>query len=143
AYMGGYHWVHIATQPLLLLVFMVCGVLLPVVSLHFYLVFPRPKEFVQQHPRWTLAVLYGPPLGFLAALVCLYFRARWLVQGHATKEAVWDALDVLRVTIYLYFGVAALWYLASVVALLHSYRAVSDATERNQVKWILFGASVA
>jgi len=41
AFMGGYHWSHIATQPSLLLVFMVCAVLLPVVSLHFYLLFPK------------------------------------------------------------------------------------------------------
>src|SRR5262245_14749717 len=30
AYMGGYHWTYIASRPPLLLVFMVCGVLLPV-----------------------------------------------------------------------------------------------------------------
>ena len=34
--------------------FTVCGVLLPVVSLHFYLIFPRPKQFLLRHPRWTL-----------------------------------------------------------------------------------------
>ena len=38
---------------------------------------------------------------------------------------------------------AALWYLASVVSLVHSYRHAADATERNQVKWILFGAVAA
>ncbi len=44
AFMGGYHWSHIATQPPLLMVFMVCAVLLPVVSLHFYLLFPKKKR---------------------------------------------------------------------------------------------------
>src|SRR5262245_37726146 len=38
AYIGGYHWWQILTRPTLLLVFMVCSVLLPAVSLHFYLV---------------------------------------------------------------------------------------------------------
>jgi transcriptional regulator with GAF, ATPase, and Fis domain len=143
AYMGGYQWAHIATQPVLLLVFMVCAVLLPAVSLHFYLVFPRPKEFLQRHQRLTLAGLYGPPLGFLAALIIHYFRARWLYQGRAPAAEVGNALDVLRVIFYLYLAVAALWYVASVVALLHSFRAATDITERNQVKWILFGAAVA
>jgi transcriptional regulator with GAF, ATPase, and Fis domain len=141
AYMGGYQWTHIATQPVLLLVFMVCGVLLPAVSLHFYLVFPRPKGFLERHARATLFAIYGPPLAFLAALVTIYLRARWL-RRHAPGE-VGDALDLLRVTFYQYLGVAALWYLASVTALLHSYRAATDATERNQVKWILYGAALA
>jgi len=143
AYMGGYHWVYIANQPLFLLVFMVCSVLVPAVSLHFYLLFPRPKRFLQRRPRWTLAALYGPPLIFLTVLIVLYFRARWLFQGDASAPAVSAALDALRVTICLYLGVAALWYLASVVALVHSYRATTDLTERNQVKWILVGAAVA
>src|SRR4029077_3496940 len=51
AYMGGYHWSHIATKPALLLVFMVCAVLLPVVSLHFFLVFPRKKPWLETSPR--------------------------------------------------------------------------------------------
>ena len=48
-------------------------------------------------------------------------------------------LDEMLFEIYCYFGVAALWYLASVVCLVHSYRTAVGATERNQVKWILFG----
>src|SRR5947199_215854 len=48
AFMGGYHWSHIATQPVLVLIFMVCAVLLPVVSLHFYLIFPRKKAWLER-----------------------------------------------------------------------------------------------
>ena len=77
AYMGGYHWTHIAPQPLLLVGFMICGVLLPVVSLQFYLVFPRPKPILVRHPRWTLLAIYGVPLACLVTLIVLYFRARW------------------------------------------------------------------
>ncbi|HYT90333.1 MAG TPA: sigma 54-interacting transcriptional regulator, partial [Gemmataceae bacterium] len=142
AYMGGYHWPYIATQPALLLVFMVCGVLLPVVSLHFYLTFPRPKVWFQRHPRWTLLAVYGLPLAFLAFLVFLYFRARWSVR-HEPPFDVAAALDLLRKAIYVYLGVAAAYFLASVIALLHSHRTVTDPTERNQVKWILYGALLA
>jgi transcriptional regulator with GAF, ATPase, and Fis domain len=140
AYMGGYHWPHIATQPVLLLGFMVCGVLLPVVSLHFYLVFPRPKAVLVRHPRWTLLAIYGVPVAFLLTLVALYFRARWAYQGRAPADEVVAALDLLRRAIYVYLGVAALWYLASIVALVHSYRTVGEGLERQQVKWILCGA---
>jgi transcriptional regulator with GAF, ATPase, and Fis domain len=143
AYMGGYHWPYIASEPLLVLVFMVCGVLLPAVSLHFYLSFPRPKRFLRQHPRWTFLGIYGPALGFLAVLVALYAYARWIFRHDAPAAEVTAALGTLRTAIYLYLGVASLLWLASVAALLHSYRTVEDPTERNQVKWILGGAVIA
>src|SRR5439155_16375711 len=81
AYMGGYHWTHIATQPPLVIGFIVCGVLLPVVSLNFYLTFPRPKVFLRQHPRWTMAAIYGVPLAFLSVLLVLYWPAGVLFLG--------------------------------------------------------------
>jgi transcriptional regulator with GAF, ATPase, and Fis domain len=143
AYMGGYHWVHIATQPPLVLGFILCAALLPVVSLHFYLIFPRPKLVLGRHPRWMLGTVYGLPLLFLLALLALYLRTRLLVQGHAPVDEVDTALQLLRRAIYVYFGVAALWYLLSIAALIHSFRIVTTPTEHNQVKWILVGASLA
>jgi len=137
AYMGGYHWQRIVTQPLLILVFMICSVLLPVVSLHFYLVFPRPKAVLDHAPRRVLLALYGPPVFFLLLLISGYFRIRWLFQHSNTDVA--PLLNEMLLEIYCYFGVAALWYLTSVVCLLHSYRTAANVTERNQVKWILFG----
>ncbi len=138
AYMGGYHWSRIVTQPALILVFMVCSVLLPAVSLHFYLVFPRPKSLLDRVPRRVLAVLYGPPVFFLLLFVFDYFSIRLLFQN-GVSSGVGQFLDVMLFEIYCYFGVAALWYLASVVCLIHSYRTAVGVTERNQVKWILFG----
>jgi transcriptional regulator with GAF, ATPase, and Fis domain len=137
AYMGGYHWQRIVTQPLLILVFMICSVLLPAVSLHFYLVFPRPKAVLDRAPRRVLLALYGPPVFFLLLLMLGYLQVRWLFRSGYTD--VGPFLDAILGVIYCYFGVAALWYLTSVVCLWHSYRTVSGVTERNQVKWILFG----
>jgi transcriptional regulator with GAF, ATPase, and Fis domain len=143
AYMGGYHWSHIANQPPLVIGFIVCGVMLPVVSLHFYLIFPRPKQFLAKHPVWTLAGIYGPPLAFLVAILAFYLRVRLLVLGEAPADAVNAALGQLLIVTYIYLGVAAAWYLLSIAALMHSFRTVADAMERNQVKWILVGASLA
>jgi transcriptional regulator with GAF, ATPase, and Fis domain len=137
AYMGGYHWQRIVTQPLLILVFMICSVLLPVVSLHFYLVFPRPKAILDRAPSRVLWALYGPPVLFLLLLLAGYWVIRWLFQ-HSNTD-VGPLLELMLFVIYCYFGVAALWYLTSVVCLLHSYRTAANVTERNQVKWILFG----
>ncbi|HYV34075.1 MAG TPA: hypothetical protein VE988_00135, partial [Gemmataceae bacterium] len=143
AYMGGYHWTHIASQPPLVIGFMVCGVLLPVVSLHFYLIFPRPKQFLKERPGLTFALVYGPPTAFLLAILFLYARSRLLFQGQAAVEAVTSALEDLRIVICVYLGVAAVWFLLSIAALIHSFRAVNDAMEHNQVKWILVGACLA
>jgi transcriptional regulator with GAF, ATPase, and Fis domain len=140
AYMGGYHWSRIVTQPLLILAFMICSVLLPAVSLHFYLVFPRPKAILDRAPRRVLLLLYGPPLFFLLLFLHNYFLIRWLYNYQdGSDELVGLLLGKMLFAIYCYFVVAALWYLASVVCLLHSFRSAVGVTERNQVKWILWG----
>jgi transcriptional regulator with GAF, ATPase, and Fis domain len=146
AYIGGYNWSQIVTQPALLVTFMVCGVLLPAASLHFFLVFPRPKPFLEQHPRRTLALIYGPAAAVLLGLLYPYLWVRGLYSvggGTAAPELVQPWLDLMLQLILVYFGVAALWYLASIVCLVHSHRTAANATERNQVKWILYGYALA
>jgi transcriptional regulator with GAF, ATPase, and Fis domain len=130
AYIGGYHWTLLVVEPTLLLVFIICGTLLPAVNLHFYSIFPRPKAIFAARPRLLLAIIYGIPLAFTVSILYLYF-------DHSA------GLDELRLAIYSFFGVAATWYILSIAALLHSYVTLTDATERNQVKSILFGASLA
>ena len=44
------------------------AVFVPVVSLHFYLVFPRSNPILAAHRRLVLTVLYGVPTAYLAAL---------------------------------------------------------------------------
>ncbi len=146
AYMGGYHWTRILTQPVLLLVFMVCSVLLPAVTLHFYLIFPQPKRFVERRPGLALLAVYGPPLVFLLTLLWCYFCVRWLSHDVLHPESTY-ALDLLLKVIVsvalVYIGVAAFWYVGCLAALVHSYWTAPDATARNQVKLILCGALAA
>jgi transcriptional regulator with GAF, ATPase, and Fis domain len=140
AYMGGYHWARIVTQPVLLLVFMICAVLLPAVSLHFYLVFPQPKRMLERRPLTVLSLLYGPPLLFLVLFLNDYAVIRWLANHGAE---VGPQLMSMLTVIYAYFCVAAVLYLASIICLVHSYWYAGDATQRNQVKWILVGELAA
>jgi len=140
AYMGGYHWSHLVRCPELILVFMVCSIMLPAVLLHFNAIFPRPNRLLEKHPWGTLLAIYVLPFAFLAAIVAEYFLVRTLDQEGYPDDLVNYWLVALRVTIYVYLCVAALWYLASIVCLVVSYRSNPDATERNQVKWILFGS---
>ena len=147
AFVGGYHWARIVTQPVLLIVFMACAMLLPPVTLHFYLVFPRTKRVLERRPRWVLTLLYGPAVAFLLLMLWAYLRLRWLYPAGASDSPYPEAVDLtlkeILWEIYLYFPVAGLWYLASIVALVHSFFVASNAVERNQVKCILIGAAVA
>jgi transcriptional regulator with GAF, ATPase, and Fis domain len=146
AFMGGYHWWQIGRQPFLVLVFMTCAVFLPAVSLHFYLLFPRPKEFFQRQPLPTLRLLYAVPAVFLTVLIFEYFYLRALVvlpESSARTTLISDALATMRVSVCVYLIVAAGLYLGCVLSLTHSFRTTTEPTERNQVKWILFGALLA
>jgi transcriptional regulator with GAF, ATPase, and Fis domain len=153
AYMGGYHWSRIVTQPVLILVFMTCAVMLPAVTLHFYLVFPRAKGFLLRNPRTVLPAVYGPAMIFLLLLLHGYLYANLLEEGgggpfagiqnsggSAGNEGV---LALMLLEIYAYFAIAALWYLMSVACLVHSFRTAATPIERNQVKWILVGVAAA
>jgi transcriptional regulator with GAF, ATPase, and Fis domain len=143
AFMGGYQWWRIATHPILLVVFIVCAVLLPAVTLHFYLIFPRPKRFLERWPRGALLAIYGVPVLFLLRILWGYGATRWLFSEHASATEIQQALDAQLFRIYAYLCVAAAYYLACIVGLVHSFRTAHDATERNQVKWILYGSLAA
>jgi transcriptional regulator with GAF, ATPase, and Fis domain/cbb3-type cytochrome oxidase subunit 3 len=143
AFMGGYHWLRIATCPPLIVVFMVCAVMLPVVSLHFYLVFPRPKPFLE-NKRWPMALLYGVPgllLAFmLVALIGLVAANR---MGYG-PEVVTAWSQMLLRGIYVALGLSSLLFLGCIISLLHSYRvSPRQSLERQQVKWICLGALLA
>ena len=133
AYMGGYHWTHIVTQPILMIAFMTCAILLPVASLHFYLVFPHRKGWLQEHPRQTLAAVYGLPLVTLACLIAIYTY----IACFAEFDSVFR--QFIPWMIYASFGIAMLWYLACMAALFHSLRNTAEGMERKQIKCVGIG----
>ena len=54
AYMGGYHWTEIVVRPALIYPFVFFALLVPVVNLHFFLVFPRQNPVLLRHRRLVL-----------------------------------------------------------------------------------------
>jgi transcriptional regulator with GAF, ATPase, and Fis domain len=141
AFTGGYHWSRLVTTPPFFLVFLACAVLLPAVSLHNYHVFPRRKSWLTEHPGWTLGIIYGPTFILLVVLGSIYLNSYFVAStGYVPSD---ESRAFIERIIYLEFGWAALQYLAGVLCLVHSYRLIVDPMERNQVKFILMGASLA
>jgi transcriptional regulator with GAF, ATPase, and Fis domain len=144
AYMGGYYWIQIATERTLVIVFMACAVLLPVVSLHFYLVFPRPKVFIQKYPWRTLCALYCIPLVLLAAMLITYLVIVYAYRRLHDVSLVRLLSPLFVDEISLALAVAPVFFFGCVVSLGHSFvTSQVGSRERNQVKWILVGALLA
>ncbi len=144
AYMGGYHWWRIATQPLLIFCFEAGAIFLPAVSLHFFMIFPKKKLFLIRRPLVTFSVVYGVPCLFLFLMITGYFRLR-LIYGVdvASAEGANFILREMLLEIYFYLAVAFVWFLGCIACLIHSFRNASDETQRNQAKWILVGCIAA
>src|SRR5579859_3182073 len=137
AYLGGYHWWQVVTQPLLLIVFVMSAVLVPAVTLHFHHVFPRTKPWLQRY-RWpTFAAIYVIPIVMGLMVIGVSFWVRYLFRSGATSLEIHDAMGLVRTCIFASCGVAALWYLAGTICLAHSFRRADQPGERQQVKWIL------
>jgi transcriptional regulator with GAF, ATPase, and Fis domain len=147
AFMGGYHWYRIASSPPLVLVFMICAGLLPVVSLHFYLVFPRPKKWLERRPWLTLTALYSVPVLLLVAKVATYLLLVWTYRFAALPDKtdrVQTILLWLMREVYASVFVSAALFVGCVASLAHSFwRAQPNSRERKQLQWILAGALVA
>lgn len=144
AYMGGYHWWRIATQPVLIFCFQAGAIFLPAVSLHFFMIFPKQKLFLVRRPLVTFSVVYGVPSLFLFLMITGYFRLR-MIYGvdAASAEGSNFILREMLLEIYFYLAVAFVWFLGCIGCLIHSFRNASDETQRNQVKWILMGCIAA
>jgi len=137
AYVGGYHWRVIAGSLWLNVPFVICAMLVPVVTLHFFLVFPQPKSTMSEHPWPTIANLYTvPALGILVILAMLGYSS-WL-QVHPVGprhiESQIQVLSQLRIGIFAYVAVASVYFVATLAVLRHSYVTSHNPLERTHLK---------
>lgn len=135
AFMGGYHWSEIVISPPLIFPFAAFALFVPVVSLHFYLVFPAPRPFFERRRRWILSFLYGFPSVYLALLWFEMIQARRLRD--LGGEAVAGSLRAIQCLSLGYVAIAVVLFLFSLGYLIHSFRRASQRSERNQIRWIL------
>ena len=142
AFVGGFHWSTVGSTFWLNLPFAVCGILLPAVILHFFLVYPRPKPPLTHWPLSVVALIYAiPSLTIMAFLIVdggLWFlMTSQEPQGEFGTRLTLMLLNWLRIGIYSYIGIAAVYFLTALAALAHSWRTTRNPIEKNQVRWIL------
>jgi transcriptional regulator with GAF, ATPase, and Fis domain len=142
AYMGGYHWTEIVVEPALIYPFALFAVFVPVVNLHFYLVFPRRNPILQRRGRLVLAALYGIAATYLFALWGTMYAARWLSRHEQSVRAA-AAFETVRGLALGYIALASLTFGACLYCLAASYRNARTRPERNQVQWILLASVIA
>ena len=141
AYMGGYHWSEIVIWAILIHLFAAFAVFVPILSLHFYLVFPRPNPIFARHRRRAIQVLYGIPWVYLAAVwaTMIWSRTHRSLGGPRVEKALW----LLKYLALGYVTFAAALFVLCIVCLAASFRAARTQAERNQVRWILQASLLA
>ena len=139
AFMGGYHWSRIVIHQPLILLFAAFAVFVPVLSLHFYLVFPRPNPVYLTRRRLVMGLLYGLPVAALAAMWSLMI---WAMLDPDSRN-VETALFILRNLALVYVGFAVVLFMLCLTCLIYSFRRARNGAERNQVQWILLATLLA
>jgi transcriptional regulator with GAF, ATPase, and Fis domain len=153
AFIGGFHWWVIANSPLLNLPFLVCALLTPAVSVHFFLCYPRPLGPMEHHPRRTIAAIYTVPIITAVVMTGLLVAAWSFTHDAESKsrviarslgiETIQDVawcLATLREAIYAYLAFAALCFCVMLVALATEFLTAATPSERNQIKWMFFAS---
>lgn len=144
AYIGGHHWWLLAASYWLAVPFAVCGMLVPVVPLHFFLLFPRPRGFLQQaRLRGTLAIYGLPTVAILLFLFLIARVAELHGDGAATSAELLQALFWLRNLIYASFAMSAVYFGLTLLAIWHGYRNVHGGIEAAQLRWFWYGGLTA
>ncbi len=141
-FVGGYHWWLIAGNLWLDIPFTACAVLVPAVSLHFFLIYPRRTPPIAHYPRLTIACIYAIPVMTLMGMLATISYAHWM-HGGAEIEAVRGSLDLLRQSIYAYMVFAAACFASMLVALAYGFFTTRNPIERNQMKWIFWAGMFA
>jgi transcriptional regulator with GAF, ATPase, and Fis domain len=149
AYTGGNHWWVLAGAPVLVMPFVAAAVLLPATLLHFFLVYPSPSEFLTRWRGWAMTAIYSIPLAALfgaailvagGSLLSIDYGDGPLANGieQSLGSLAVQLMETLRLGIYLYLSIAALFFLASLICLIRSFLHARNLMERAQVQGILW-----
>ncbi len=143
AFVGGYNWWLISGSPALVVPFIVCALLLPITTLHFFLVYPERKSWMSRFPRLMLVVLYTIPVIAIVTMLSVILYAHWQTNHGGPAAQVQGTLDVLGQLISCCLGMASLQFGGALVAMLHSYVTARTPLVRDQVRWLLWAGLLA
>lgn len=145
AFVGGFHWWIVASSLWLNLPFVACAVSFPVVSLQFFLMYPRRTWPLTQFPRTALSALYFVPLAAFAWIVVMLGSTTWPPGGADWSNAALmsESLNQLRNGIYAYMTFASGCFLVMLAALAAGYARTANPLERSQLKWMFRGGLMA
>lgn len=101
----------------------------PALFLHFVLAFPEMKKSVQQR-KWLLPLIYLPA----AILIGLHVAVVNFIQPSELLRFTLDRVEYSYLATYFVFAVAVLW---------HSYYNAETPIQRQQMKWVTRGATLA
>ena len=143
AFMGAFHWSDLVGTRLLVYPFACCALLLPPLTLHFYLLFPRPSFALRRWPVPMLAGIYSVPLVWMLLMLgVLIAAARAYAEGGSAAEVVlW--LDRLRTLVYGYLAVAVAFFAVGQGLLIHAFIHSRTLTQRKQAREVLVAVTLA
>ncbi len=150
AFIGGYNWWIIAGILTLNIPFVIAAILIPAITLHFFITYPRVIPWLGKYPVGLLRIVYSIPvittLLILGCLTYLRFTSHInnddLIDLEYPKHVI-QIVSILRWAVYAYIGVAGLYYLATLAALIYGYLKSQNAYERNQLKWIALAGLIS
>ncbi len=152
AFIGGYNWWIIAGTLALNIPFVLAAVLVPAITLHFFITYPRSIPWLAQYPIGLLRAIYSVPVATCTLiLACLiYLRLTSHISDGSVELAnqdysplVFQVVSVLRWAVYSYISVAGIYYLMTLGALLNNYFKSQNPYERNQLKWIAWAGLIS
>ncbi len=146
AFIGTNHWWIIAGSFGLAAPCILCAMILPVVALHFFLVFPKPWTQLTVRPAWSLALLYSLPVASIVMMLSLLSWCGWLNWGEPSSEqigATRQALGWIRNGIYAYLLVASTYFVIALAVVWSSLRRAQNLLEYNQLRLLWFAGLAA
>lgn len=145
AFVGGFHWALIAGSFWMTLPFAVSSILLPAVTLHFFLGFPRSKLPLTSWRLLANWMVYSIPV---ATILCFLWVEGfvWSLVGQGPQvpaSLILTWLNYLRYGIYAYLCVSAVYFVLTIASLTHSLFTTRNPVELSQVRWILWAGVAA
>ncbi|MBL4886358.1 MAG: hypothetical protein JKY95_17740, partial [Planctomycetaceae bacterium] len=143
AFVGGYYWWVVSESLLLTAPFFSSAILLPVVTLHFFLNYPTRHSIRDRFPLLSIAGLYFVPVVMLGVFSFLFGVVYFSGAGPESSEIVRSALAWIEYLIDVYIVISCFYFAASVYFLIENYRSCTQPAQQKQLQWIVVAALLA